>query len=663
MPIYNIEYLQDMFYLPGRTRALEDYEISEEEDSHSEVFSDEENQYIPILENVEKRLRSKPTPIAISKSHREMLTYMSMVMAQTVPLKKPVIVTARPGLGKTEMLIATLIEKSLMYPDYTALVVVAQVRDAVRVREAVNIELHEDVCFVRPSFALMIMKDGNCLNGHVSKDYHPSICSDRNCKEQSCEAKERYWSYKPHKIYIITSMYFNRMLDDGKLDDIREFKDIKTGNITSRPEFYIDENPGMIFNPRITNNILNHCKVHLLKNKFEQKHIDEFIAVMGTISKQMGGAEQYEYAARIDSSQKLSTGFKQAWRSKPHKKYFELPEMINAFVENGGIKGNGSDFYDYAIGSNRYRKISGEGLRTVILDGTGVKDLTYKTADFNILDSPEIRNFSRGTIHYYPKSVSKSFLKASNTRAARIEAIATEALQHIGSKKALFITDIDSEKYFKKRFKDTPNIETNHFGNLIGRNDFSKCTVVVFAGVNDWGELEYLNQMDAVVDGNIELAVTAKPTPRFVDQDVKEFYFTLLAVGLFQDLMRSNLRMPSSKDDVQVYLWTHNVEIVMKLAEWLPGSQVISQPVPVGLRTSRQPKVIATEAIIKLDKLKESMAEADFKLRPKQRYEMLAKCLGRPPYQIEVKYIWEDATFNQYSRHVGYADTYLKSKK
>ncbi len=76
MTIYDIEYLHDMFYLPGRSRALETYEISEEEDSHSEVFSDQERQYIPILENIEKRLQSKPIPIDISKKHHEMLLYV-----------------------------------------------------------------------------------------------------------------------------------------------------------------------------------------------------------------------------------------------------------------------------------------------------------------------------------------------------------------------------------------------------------------------------------------------------------------------------------------------------------------------------------------------------------------------------------------------------------
>jgi len=654
MSVMKVVDLFSIFKVPISEQVREYYRILFDADSYADLLSVDGDQCVPIIRNVAKRLRGYD--IDIEEPYKGLLLQMGMVMAQTKPLRRPAILTTRPGLGKTEILISTLIEKTRMYSDYTALVVTRRVDDAIRIRDDVNKELGQDVCFIRPTFTLFTINDSECLNGHVKKDYHYSICSDGNCKQKSCEAKGRYWSYRSHKIFILTTTYFNRMLDDGKLDVLREYKDKNTGTTILRKELYIDENPGMVFYPEITNKILNHCKVHLLKNQFKQIHIDEFSAIMGTIASQMGGAEQYEYTDQIDSSQKLSVEFKQAWRSRPHKDYYELPEMINAFLENGGIRQNGDKIYDYAIGSNRYRKISGEGLRTVILDGTGIKDLTYKPEDFSILDLPEIRDFSRGKLHHYSKTISKAFLKNPKTREERITAIAKEAIECIGSKKALFITFKDSAKHFIKRFEAVSNIEVNYFGNLIGRNDYYDCSVVLFAGTNDWGEMKYLNQLDAVTAGNIGLGVKSPP-PRFTNPDVREFYFTLLSVGIYQDLMRSNLRIASSLDEVDLYLWTHNKEIVQKVMEWLPGIQYKDHSVPRILRGPGHPKTILTEAKILLDDLKNSMSLADYNIKSKLRYIKLAEHLDRVPEQIELEYVWSDKAFGHYRRDV---NNYLK---
>lgn len=156
--------------------------------------------------------------------------------------------------------------------------------------------------------------------------------------------------------------------------------------------------------------------------------------------------------------------------------------------------------------------------------------------------------------------------------------------------------------------------------------------------------------------------VRNKTTP-FVSDGVNEFYSTLIALGVYQDLMRSNLRVASSEKKVNLYLWTGNDQIKDQVVSWLPGVGVEVESVPDTLRSSRQPKTISTKSKILLDKLKSSMTPADFELKTKLRYIMIAECLGTKPDRIEMEYVWTDINIGQYSRDVNHAIKYLKAKQ
>ena len=671
------------------TDEQKEFIIGRNESEYSQVIlSTEESEYVPILDNVIARLESNE--IIVDDKYRNLLSQMARAMAQTVSTKRPNIITARPGLGKTQMLIATLIEKLRMSAGYSAFVITGRVEDGLSIAEEVDREFKEDICLVRPTFTLMTLNGRTCMNGHVKGDHHNSICHSKNCKQDTCPAKPFNWDFKEHKIVLCTTTFFNMVLDAGKLDQVLEMPSKyeyveyteedkvltdDSGNYVAgkvkeqfdfwRNDLFIDENPGMIFNPSITNEMLNHCMVHLRESEFDQPHILEFATIMGVISPLIGGKVQYEYVDIDDAAKSLTSGFTKAWRENYHPDYYNLPEIVNHFIEAGGIRQNRNKgkikIIDYAIGINRYRSISPLMTRTVILDGTGIKDLTYRSSDFNILELSEIRDFARGTLHRYPKTISKSFLSDSRTRTNRIKRIADEAIRVIKDTKALFITYMNDEDDFKKLLKPYPNIEVNHFGNLIGRNDYSKCTSVFFAGTNDWGPMEYFSEVSAVMGERVDLTIVQnKPTP-YASDEVNEFYSTLIALGLYQDLMRCNLRVASSDKEVNLYLWTRNDQIMDQVVSWLPGIAVKVESVPDTLRSSRQSKSISTETLLLLDKLKKSMSPADFQLKTKLRYIKIAEYLGRVPDRIELEYVWADINIGQYSRDVKHAIKYLKA--
>jgi hypothetical protein len=588
------------------------------------------------------------------------------------------------------MLIATLIEKLKMSAGYSAFVITGRVEDGLSIAEEVDREFKKDICLVRPTFALMTLNGRTCLNGHVKGDHHNSICRSKNCEQYECPVKPYNWSFKEYKIVLCTTTFFNMVLDNDSLDDVLKMPpkyatveytnedrvlsddgELIIGKFRDKHDFwrddlFIDENPGMIFNPSITNEMLNHCMVHLRESEFDQRHISEFANIMSIISPLMGGKEQYEYVDTDEAAQSLTYGFIKAWRRNYHPDYYNLPEIVNYFIEAGGIRQNRNKgkikIIDYAIGIHRYRSISPFMTRTVILDGTGIKDLTYRSTDFNILGLSEIRDFSRGKLHHYPLNISKSFLLKSDTSADRIKGVAEEAIRVIGGTEALFITYNRYVDKFKALFEPYPNIKVNHFGNLIGRNNYSKCTSVVFAGTFDWGPLEYFSEVSAILGGRIDLTIVQnKPTP-YASEEVIEFYSTLIALGVYQDLMRCNLRVASSDKEVNLYVWSHNDQIIDKIVSWLPGIKVEVESIPDTLRNSRQPKLLSTEAKILLDKLKKSMSPADFQLKTKLRYIKIAKYLGRVPDRIELEYVWDDTNIGHYSRDVKHSIKYLEDK-
>jgi hypothetical protein len=126
--------------------------------------------------------------------------------------------------------------------------------------------------------------------------------------------------------------------------------------------------------------------------------------------------------------------------------------------------------------------------------------------------------------------------------------------------------------------------------------------------------------------------------------------------------MRCNLRVASSDKEVNLYVWSHNDQIIDKIVSWLPGIKVEVESIPDTLRNSRQPKLLSTEAKILLDKLKKSMSPADFQLKTKLRYIKIAKYLGSVPDRIELEYVWDDTNIGHYSRDVKHSIKYLEDK-
>ena len=627
--------------------------------------------------------------IRISYEHSTMLEQMAKVLSNLHYKAHPVVITARPGLGKTQMLKASLIEKIKSIQGYSAMVVTQRIEDALALSEQVNNEVGDESCWVRPSFSLMTLNGQKCDNGHLSDEYFPTICRAEHCGKSSCLAKRWRKEINRKSIAFITSRFFNSLMDSGDIIDLMEVGETNLEELAeSEPELFtmmdfdpdaidqgfdydyrdelvIDENPGMIFNPVIDNRMLNDCLAHIKSTGLSEGLIEEYKSLMSFITVEMAGAAKYEYIDSHKSAEppQLSKNFIKEWDKNPHSKYFNMPKTLNDFIVEGGIRQNGNKMIDYAIGIGSYRKLGGLPFRTVIFDGTGMKDLTYKPSDFAILSILEVRNFSRGTLHVYDKNLSKAFYSHKDKKA-RIRTIANEAIQVLGDRPALFITYKGIEARFRKLLAEHKNIRIDHFGNLIGKNDYSDCTAVFFAGTNDWGNLEYFTQLSAVSEKRLDLTTIQQKRGRFQDPAVSRFYSTLLAVGMYQDLMRSNLRVSPSKDSVKIFIWTATTDVVEQLIDWLPGIKgPIYNHVPRALVGYGQSEILATEKQAKLDNFKSKLTDKDLDRKPKAKTVSLTKHLMEVPTQAEYEYVYGPIKHGHYPRIKEHADNYLAANR
>ena len=629
----------------------------------NEIVSYDSKLQTAIKERVKEMLLQNR--INITSDYYDILGQMSMILAHGEPtFDKPIVITTRPGIGKTEILKASIIEKCKHIKDFTALIVTQRVNDAYVLSEEINKALDSTISVVRPSFSLMA-KDGICLNKKTSDDYYWGICSTANCSEAACKVKTDRGSYRSYPIVIVANMFFNRMLDSGKIEELMQAPpvyDLETDREYQllRDELYIDENPSMILTGKLDNADLNECHVHLKSHDFPEDVVQEFKQLLGLAAGEISGVDSYEYTEFPAGIALLSKRFMKHWWTNPHPKLYDLPNIVNAAIEVTSIRARPYSNVSYRIGVAKYRSLTGLPFRTVIFDGTGTRDVTYRSDEFHIIDLDEIRDFSRCTIHHYPQSITKAYLSEKSKSESRIKRLADEALKQIGDRKALFITYKEEyEKDFAKHFEGHQDIEVNHFGNLLGSNDYRNCTAVFIAGLNNWGHLGYYTKYSAVhakAEERIDLRGDPKKQYKIDDKRVSDFKDALLNIGLYQDIMRSNLRVSSSNEPVDLYIWSEDRTVIDQLADWLPGANKKVEKVPATLVGKRYTYIPPNDQYELIQEFVDSLTENDHSQNASYKMKTLSHHLGYKATKEEYEHIWGDTKGRWYRIHPYYID-------
>ncbi|MCC4275996.1 hypothetical protein [Marinomonas communis] len=188
---------------------------------------------------------------------------------------------------------------------------------------------------------------------------------------------------------------------------------------------------------------------------------------------------------------------------------------------------------------------------SVVLDATANINEYYQVANrflghVALVKAPQIRNYQNLTIHKavgFSQARSAIYKgKTSQDAQAIAKSYASYALNELGDgDKLLIICHKDFAGLLKKEVSDN-RIEFTHWGNHVGRNDWSHCNKVMLIGWNYLPPIEHVSAISASLDSVLL-------TSRYLDDELLEtFAISQLADDLVQGLMRSQARVISTND-------------------------------------------------------------------------------------------------------------------
>jgi hypothetical protein len=188
---------------------------------------------------------------------------------------------------------------------------------------------------------------------------------------------------------------------------------------------------------------------------------------------------------------------------------------------------------------------------SVVLDATATINEYYQLANrflghVAMVAAPQIRKYENLTIHKATGfSQARSAIykdKNSNEVQAIAKSYASYALNELGDDdQMLIICHKDFVTPLKKQVGDK-RVEYTHWGNHVGRNDWSHCNKVMLVGWNHIPPIEHVSAINASLDSVLL-------TSRHLDDELLDtFAISQLADDIVQGLMRSQARIIASKD-------------------------------------------------------------------------------------------------------------------
>lgn len=189
---------------------------------------------------------------------------------------------------------------------------------------------------------------------------------------------------------------------------------------------------------------------------------------------------------------------------------------------------------------------------SVVLDATAQINEYYQLANrflghVGFVPAPQIRQYSNLVIHKargYNQSRSAIYrTKSTEEIEAIARTYASYALNELADEKdkMLIVSHKDFSGFLKKNIGD-PRVVFTHWGNHIGRNDWSDCNKVMLIGWNYLGPVEHLCAINSSLDSVLL-------TSRHLDDSlIDKFETSQLADDIIQALMRSQARVIATDD-------------------------------------------------------------------------------------------------------------------
>jgi hypothetical protein len=221
----------------------------------------------------------------------------------------------------------------------------------------------------------------------------------------------------------------------------------------------------------------------------------------------------------------------------------------------------------YTVGS-LYNKFG----TSVVLDATAQVNDFYALTSSNsnshidIVEAPKIRKYENLTI-YKAKGVQQSanaiFKKDSNVAKENADWYAQVVSEILNDGDKLLVISFKDfvEGYLSEKYPEKNNVVFTHWGNHVGRNEWSDCNKVILIGWLRFSEEEYISKLfNASSLGTSDIRMMKHITP----DAMKSLQLSEIADNLIQGAMRCCARKIATKDsdckEASVYLFQDNLD-------------------------------------------------------------------------------------------------------
>ncbi|MDI3478623.1 MAG: hypothetical protein PWQ59_2148 [Thermoanaerobacterium sp.] len=249
----------------------------------------------------------------------------------------------------------------------------------------------------------------------------------------------------------------------------------------------------------------------------------------------------------------------------------------------------------------------------IILDANGGFDYRYRINKvFKVDYQAKVFNYQNSIINYYKINTSKNALKSYDEF---VQTVLNELKENSKSKdKHLIVTDIENEGKFNeeyiKNWYNIDNVKVDHFGNLLGKNDYRDFNKIWLFKTPNYAFVSYILQYifysQKKIDNRYSLEISNKGGYLHLrNNEFEKLRQSLLLGEYYQAIKRINRDNTKSSE---INIFTNNDIVIDKIKNQFKGIDFITKQISVSPRNNNNTK--RSKSQIKIEEYKRLIIEA-----------------------------------------------------
>lgn len=249
----------------------------------------------------------------------------------------------------------------------------------------------------------------------------------------------------------------------------------------------------------------------------------------------------------------------------------------------------------------------------IILDANGGFDYRYRINKvFKVDYQAKVFNYQNSIINYYKINTSKNALKSYDEF---VQTVLNELKENSKSKdKHLIVTDIENEGKFNeeyiKNWYNIDNVKVDHFGNLLGKNDYRDFNKIWLFKTPNYAFVSYILQYifysQKKIDNRYSLEISNKGGYLHLrNNEFEKLRQSLLLGEYYQAIKRINRDNTKSSE---INIFTNNDIVIDKIKNQFKGIDFITKQISVSPTNNNNTK--RSKSQIKIEEYKRLIIEA-----------------------------------------------------